>query len=106
MLRGLGIRHSVLKLTQSHLIMGTPESFNHGGLQIEETLVNATCTDSATIASEKTTVTNSAMHFANCSCQMSHGIYASGSMSVTGGSMTYGKCEKRASKMLSASMLV
>jgi hypothetical protein len=96
------IRHSILKLTQSQLMMAETSS----RLEIEETLVNATCTDAATITSEKATVTNSTLHFANCTCQMSHGIAASGSLSITGGSMTYGKCEKWTSKMLPASMLV
>jgi hypothetical protein len=102
------IRHSVLKLTQSHLSLFNEEAGSIG-LVIADSLVNATCNGRDDIIASNggdATVTNSTMHFANCSCQMSRGITATDSLSVTGGSTTYGKCEKRASKTLPASMLV
>jgi len=100
------IRDSELKLRQSSsLTMGVDGAYSHS-LQITGSVVNATCAAGATIDVGDATIANSAVYFGNCSCQMSHGIAVAGSLSITGGSIAYGKCEHRPSEALPISMLV
>jgi hypothetical protein len=101
------IQDSVLKLTRSSLYL-SGEGYPSSSFEIAGSVVNATCADGSTIASYDgdAAFTNCTMHFANCSCQMNHGITVGGSLSITGGSLTYGKCEKWPSKTLPVSMLV
>jgi hypothetical protein len=100
------IQNSVLKLTQSTLMLVHESCASCGNLEIVNSAVDATCAGghvirtSSAVNSAKVSVnvTNSTMHFNNCSCQNDQGltvagpISSSGALTIKGSSLDFGEC--------------
>lgn len=117
------IQNSVLKLTQSTLMLvhETCDSRHacSGNLEIVNSAVDATCagghviqTYSGGASKVSVSVTNSTMHFNNCSCQNDQGltvagpISTSGALTIKGSSLDFGECTSAQSVAQPGVMLV